>query len=269
MRFVPFVAALAAGDVRFDGDARARERPMGAVVDALRQLGAEVSDGGRGALPFTVHGRGRVPGGVVTIDASASSQFVSALLLAAPRFDKGLELRHVGPPVPSQPHIDMTTEMLRAAGVDVATPTRDLWHVRPGPIAAHDIDVEPDLSNAAPFLAAAVAAGGRVTIDSWPEATTQPGHQLPSLLERMGARRVDGGNGLTIEGADASKGSTLTCATSLSSFRRSPHWPRSLTRRPGCAASRTSAVRRQTDSRLSPADSTAWAATSTRRRTGS
>src|SRR5439155_5148785 len=131
------LAGLAAGRVRFDGDARARERPLGPLLAALRRLGVRVEDGGRGALPFTVEGRGAVRGGRVEIDASASSQFVSALLLAAARFDKGVEVRHAGPPVPSQPHIAMTVAMLRAASVQVE-PGHDIWRVMPGPVRATD-----------------------------------------------------------------------------------------------------------------------------------
>ena len=198
MRFVPPVAALADGDVGFDGDPRARQRPMGVVVDALRQLGVAVSDRGRRGLPFVVHGTGRVAGGVVTVDASASSQFVSALLLAAPRFDKGVEVRHVGPPVPSAPHIELTMQMLGNAEASVSQPGPDVWRVEPGPLRGRDVLVEPDLSNAAPFLAAALATGGSVTIPDWPLTSSQPGGQLPALLARFGARWVADDRGLTL-----------------------------------------------------------------------
>ncbi|MEU8250486.1 3-phosphoshikimate 1-carboxyvinyltransferase [Nonomuraea sp. NPDC048916] len=182
MRFVPPVAALADGPVSFDGDPHARKRPMGPILDALRALGAHVDND---ALPFTI--RGPLSGGEVTIDASGSSQFVSGLLLTAPRFAKGVTIRHVGPPVPSQPHIEMTVQMLRAAGVTVDDGDRHVWRVEPGPIAAMDLTVEPDLSNAAPFLAAAMVTGGAVTIPGWPHQTTQPGDTLRELLARMGA----------------------------------------------------------------------------------
>ncbi|WP_047867401.1 3-phosphoshikimate 1-carboxyvinyltransferase [Nocardiopsis sp. RV163] len=185
MRFVPPVAALASGTVEFDGDPRARERPVGELLAALRALGADIDDGGRGALPMTVHGTGAVRGGEVTLDASGSSQFVSALLLSGPRFTEGVHVRHSGPPVPSQPHLDMTVEMLRAAGVAVSTADNS-WRVEPGPVEVSDITVEPDLSNAAPFLAAALVTGGEVTIEGWPEHTTQPGDELRSLFTRMG-----------------------------------------------------------------------------------
>jgi 3-phosphoshikimate 1-carboxyvinyltransferase len=160
MRFLPPVAALADGPVDFDGDPQARKRPMATVLDALRTLGVAVEDDGRGALPFRVDGRGMVPGGVVEMDASASSQFVSALLLAGARYQQGVDVRHIGKPVPSQPHIDMTVEVLRARGVAVDDGEPNRWVVQPGAISAQDVAIEPDLSNAAPFLAAAVVVGG-------------------------------------------------------------------------------------------------------------
>lgn len=204
MRFVPPLAALAVGPVVIDGDPAARRRPMRATVDALRALGVDLADEGRAALPFTVHGAGRVVGGELEIDASASSQFVSALLLAAPRFERGLVLRHSGERVPSVPHIEMTVACLAARGVAVDSPEAGVWVVSPGPIAAHEVEIEPDLSNAAPFLAAALVAGGRVAIEGWPERTTQVGDRLRELLAVFGGevRRdgaavvVDGGAGV-------------------------------------------------------------------------
>lgn len=198
MRFVPPVAALATGRVTFDGDPHARARPMGTTISALRSLGVHIEPlGAPDALPFAIDGTGSVRGGSLEIDASASSQFVSALLLAAPCFDHGLELRHVGPPVPSQPHIDMTIAMLRERGVEVEA-TRDHWIVSPGPIAAVHTVVEPDLSNAAPFLAAAMVTHGRVRIPGWPRATTQPGDALRELLTRMGATIILDDDGLVL-----------------------------------------------------------------------
>ncbi|MEU6746145.1 3-phosphoshikimate 1-carboxyvinyltransferase [Spirillospora sp. NPDC046719] len=200
MRFVPPVAALAAGEVSIDGDPYARKRPMGPIIAALRALGVAIDDGGRGALPFTVHGTGAVDGGPVTIDASGSSQLVSGLLLAAPRFGKGVEVRHEGPPVPSAPHLAMTVRMLRDRGVAVETDT-DVWRVAPGPVRGGEWVIEPDLSNAAQFLAAALVTGGRVTVPDWPSDTTQPGDALRDLLARMGAEIAPGPDGLTVRGA--------------------------------------------------------------------
>lgn len=204
MRFVPPVAALAHGTVHLDGDPRARERPMRQVIESLRAVGVEVDDAGRGALPFTVVGRGAVPGGIVDIDASASSQFVSALLLAGARFDAGVDVRHRSARggVPSLPHIAMTVRMLRERGVDVDESERDRWSVRPGPVAALDVDVEPDLSNAAPFLAAAMATGGRVVVAHWPRSTDQAGDRLRTLLPELGARVDHTDGGLVVRGPD-------------------------------------------------------------------
>lgn len=207
MRFVPPLAALADGPVTFDGDAYARERPMATLLDGLRQLGVEVDDGARGRLPFTVRGAGSVRGGAVAIDASASSQFVSGLLLAAARYDKGIEITHTGAStVPSLPHIDMTVAALRAAGVDASSPAPGVWQVRPGPVAAGERAVELDLSNAAPFLAAALVTAGGVTIPGWPTSTTQAGDALRHLLAAMGARVMHGPGGLTVRGGGELRG---------------------------------------------------------------
>jgi 3-phosphoshikimate 1-carboxyvinyltransferase len=188
MRFLPPVAALALGPVAFDGDPASYRRPMRTTIDALRELGIDLSDDGRGALPFTLYGTGEVTGGDLEIDASASSQFVSGLLLAASRFRDGLRLRHTGETLPSLPHIEMTIACLAARGVTVETPEPGFWVVEPGPIRALDIDIEPDLSNAGPFLAAALVAGGSVSIGGWPETTTQVGARMGDILEQMGGR---------------------------------------------------------------------------------
>jgi 3-phosphoshikimate 1-carboxyvinyltransferase len=204
MRFLPVVAGLADGDIRFDGDPRARMRPMGAILDALEVLGVRVDDDGRNSLPFTVRGSGAIAGGAVTLDASASSQYVSGLLLAAPRFDAGLDLRHRGRPLPSLPHIEMTVAMLRESGATVTADTEDptdaRWVVAPGPIQATDRAIEPDLSNAAPFLAAAMVTGGSVTIPGWPASTTQAGDQLRTILAAMGGEARLDDEGLTLTG---------------------------------------------------------------------
>jgi 3-phosphoshikimate 1-carboxyvinyltransferase len=206
MRFVPPLAALVDGEVRFDGDPHARTRPMGAVLGALRRLGVEIDDGDRGTLPFTVRGRGSVRGGRVEIDASASSQFVSALLLAGARYAEGVDVVHTGPPVPSLPHIEMTVAALREHGVTVDDGEPDRWTVHPGPVRAVDVTVEPDLSNAAPFLAAAALTRGRVTVTGWPARTTQAGDRMRELLTRMGASVTRDDAGLTVVGTGALHG---------------------------------------------------------------
>jgi 3-phosphoshikimate 1-carboxyvinyltransferase len=203
MRFLPPVAALALGEVSFDGDPRSHERPLGPVITALRQLGAVIEDDHRGALPLVVVGSGHLRGGAVTIDASASSQFVSALLLVGARSDHGVIVRHVGGALPSQPHIDMTVAMLADVGVEVDTSEADVWKVPHASIAARDGVIEPDLSNAAPFLAAAMVTGGSVTVRDWPRSTTQAGDALRSLLAEMGAHVDLSDEGLTVSAGDS------------------------------------------------------------------
>ncbi|MEV4945254.1 3-phosphoshikimate 1-carboxyvinyltransferase [Streptomyces sp. NPDC053755] len=204
MRFLPPVAALADGPVHFDGDARSHERPLHGVIDALRVLGARVEDDGRGALPMTVHGGGALDGGEVEIDASSSSQFVSALLLSAPRFNQGVEVRHVGAKLPSLPHIRMTVDMLRMVGAQVDEPETggepNVWRVSPSALLGRDLTVEPDLSNAQPFLAAALVTGGRVTVPDWPARTTQPGDALREIFTEMGGSCELTDAGLTFTG---------------------------------------------------------------------
>lgn len=182
MRFVPPVAAFATGPVLFDGDLNARSRPMTTILDALRTLGVAVAGD---SLPFTVHGRGAADGGIVEIDASGSSQFVSGLLLAAARFDRGVTVKNTARLLPSMPHIEMTVRMLEDAGVRVRSDGHT-WSVDPQPIRGSRFVVEPDLSNAAPFLAAAAVTGGTVRVPHWPITTTQAGNVIRHILERMG-----------------------------------------------------------------------------------
>ncbi|MCU1525085.1 MAG: aroA [Microbacteriaceae bacterium] len=220
MRFLPPVAALALGPVAFDGDESARKRPMRTTVDSLRALGVEVNDDGRGKLPFSLYGMGSVRGGELEIDASGSSQFVSGLLLAAARFDEGLILRHTGLHLPSLAHIEMTIATLARRGVVVQNPEPGVWVVPAGPIAGIEVDIEPDLSNAGPFLAAAVVAGGSVTITGWPAETTQVGAELAGILHDMGAEveyvETGGGHGdLTVTGTGAVHGIRLDNASEL------------------------------------------------------
>jgi 3-phosphoshikimate 1-carboxyvinyltransferase len=195
MRFLPPVAGLSRGAVSFDGDPHMRSRPIGEVLGALRTLGVSVDDGGRGSLPFKVRGRGSVAGGTVVVDASASSQFISALLLAGARYENGVDVRHDGKPVPSLPHIDMTVAMLRRHGVEVDDHEANRWAVLPGPVQAVDHLIEPDLSNAAPFLALAALSRGSVLVRDWPRSTTQAGDALRAILTLMGCDvdHVDGG----------------------------------------------------------------------------
>jgi 3-phosphoshikimate 1-carboxyvinyltransferase len=208
MRFAPPVAALAEGTVTFDGDPHARARPLRPIVEALRALGVSVEASPGGGLPLTVHGTGQVDGGEAVIDASGSSQFVSGLLLSAARFAKGLLLRHDGPPVPSTPHLRMTTHMLRAAGALVDESVPDVWAVEPGRLRGRTWDIEPDLSGAVPFFAAAMVTGGTVTLAGWPADSWQPVDRLTTLLSSLGAEVTQTGAGLTVRGTGRVRGIT-------------------------------------------------------------
>ncbi len=199
MRFVPPLSTLATGEISFDGDEGARRRPMHTTIDSLRALGVEVIAETK-SLPFTVLGTGNVAGGLLEIDASASSQFVSGLLLVAAKFEKGLTLKHIGEELPSLPHIEMTLETLRQRGVTAHTLDERTWRVEPGPIAGGRKVIEPDLSNAGPFLAAAMVAGGEVRIPNWPTVTTQVGAEFVRILPMMGASCQLRDDVLTISG---------------------------------------------------------------------
>ncbi len=224
LRFVPPVAALASADVEVAGDPRASQRPVHQLLGALRQAGVTISDDGRGVVPFTVHGRGHVRGGVVTLDASESSQLISGLMLAAPRYVQGLEIVHQGGRIPSAQHIAMTAAMLTAAGAQVeagkgstgdaaraGTPP-DRWRVLPGRLAPGTVQVEPDLSNAAPVLAAALVTAGRLTIPGWPAVSLQPAGQILDVLSRMGAACWHDATGLHVEGTGSIRGITADLA---------------------------------------------------------
>jgi 3-phosphoshikimate 1-carboxyvinyltransferase len=201
MRFLPPLAALATGDVAFDGDPRSYERPLGPVIKALEELGISIEHDGRYSLPLKLHGTGKIPGGALTIDASASSQFLSALLLVAPSFGNGIVATHKGGLLPSMPHIEMTVDMLRSfrAQVEVDDAVQS-WSVKSGKLHGQELVIEPDLSNAAPFLSLAMVCGGSVTIADWPKTTTQPGDQLRSIFTQMGAKVSMDERGLTLSG---------------------------------------------------------------------
>lgn len=206
MRFISPLAGLAANDVHLTAHETALHRPMGGLISALRDLGVDIDDEGTWALPFTIRGHGRIRGGRVEIDASASSQFVSGLLLAAPRFDVGLHLVHTGERLPSLPHIDMTIEALSRRGIRIERPAVGEWLVEAGVPRAKEIAIEPDLSNAAPFLAAALVTGGAVSITGWPAHSTQPGALLPEILQSTGAHVSRHGGALTVRAGSSIRG---------------------------------------------------------------
>ena len=207
MRFLPPLAALATGDITFDGDPRSYERPIGPVIKALEELGIEIDHQGRYSLPMVVKAKGAIPGGELTIDASKSSQFLSALLLVAPSMTSGITVHHQGGSLPSMPHIDMTVQMLRDFGATVHVDKKgETWTVEPGKLRGLDLTIEPDLSNAAPFLSIAMVCGGTITISDWPKSTTQPGDQLRDILTAMGADVEFTEAGLSISGGESIHG---------------------------------------------------------------
>jgi 3-phosphoshikimate 1-carboxyvinyltransferase len=207
MRFLPPLAALAQGDISFDGDPRSYERPLGPVIKALEELGIEIEHEGRYSLPMVIKAKGSIPGGDLVIDASASSQFLSALLLVAPSMTNGITAQHRGGSLPSMPHIDMTVQMLRDFGAVVhVDKAAQSWRVEPGILRGQDLVIEPDLSNAAPFLSIAMVCGGSITIADWPKSTTQPGDQLRDIFTQMGAQVEFTTDGLTLTGGKAIHG---------------------------------------------------------------
>ena len=200
MRFLPPIASLATGLVHFDGDARSHERPLEPVIKALEQLGASIEHGNKYRLPLTINGAGEIKGGEVEVDASASSQFISALMLLGPATKNGLTIRNIGKSLPSMPHIEMTIQMLRQFGATVEV-NENSWKVISGDLLGQDLTIEPDLSNAAPFMAAAMICGGTVEILDWPKSTSQPGDQLRDIFAKMGARVEQSKEGLKISGS--------------------------------------------------------------------
>jgi 3-phosphoshikimate 1-carboxyvinyltransferase len=207
MRFLPPLAALAQGNISFDGDPRSYERPLGPVIKALEELGIAIEHEGRYSLPLVIKAKGSIPGGALTIDASASSQFLSALLLVAPSMTNGITAQHRGDSLPSMPHIDMTVQMLRDFGATVHVDKKaQSWRVEPGTLRGQDLVIEPDLSNASPFLSIAMVCGGSITIADWPKNTTQPGDQLREIFTQMGARVEFTSEGLTLTGGPAIHG---------------------------------------------------------------
>jgi len=199
MRFLPPVAAMAKGLIHFDGDERSHERPLGPVISALESLGVLIEHGSRYSLPMTINANGQLQGGSVEVDATSSSQFISALLLVAPATKEGIAVIHTGASLPSLPHIEMTIQMLREKGVQVEV-GQNRWTVKPHVMQGMNSTIEPDLSNAAPFMAAAMICGGKLSVKDWPAETTQPGDQLRDIFTQMGASVTRSSNDLTISG---------------------------------------------------------------------
>ncbi len=202
MRFLPPVALLAESPTHFFGDPHASNRPMAGLLDAMRQLGAGVDSD---SLPFVVTPNPE-PGRVVRVDSSATSQFISGLLLVAARLPHGLRIEQVSASVPSRPHIGMTVHMLRSSGVHIQEIDENTWEVSPGPLSARDMTVEPDLTNASVFLAAAAITRGSVTVPGWPAENQQAGGLFLGIAERFGATVETAGERVTLQGPDRLQG---------------------------------------------------------------
>lgn len=248
MRFVPALATISSGQIDFDGDLAARKRPMKTTIESLRALGVSVNGD---SLPFSIQGQGEVQGGTIEIDASASSQFVSGLLLVGARFKSGLTVSHVGDHLPSMPHIEMTIDCLRKRGVEASQTGPASWRVEPGEISGGEISIEPDLSNAGPFLAAAMVAGGSVKISNWPKKTTQVGNDFDGILQQMGAKVERVGDDLVVSGTglilgidiDLSTGGELTpVVAALAALADSPSQIRGVAHLRGHETDRLSAL---------------------------
>ena len=248
MRFVPALATISLGQIDFDGDLAARKRPMKTTIESLRALGVSVNGD---SLPFSIQGQGEVQGGTIEIDASASSQFVSGLLLVGARFKSGLTVSHVGEHLPSMPHIEMTIDCLRKRGVEASQSGPASWRVEPGEISGGEISIEPDLSNAGPFLAAAMVAGGSVKISNWPKKTTQVGNDFDGILQQMGAKVERVGDDLVVSGTglilgidiDLSTGGELTpVVAALAALADSPSQIRGVAHLRGHETDRLSAL---------------------------
>ena len=202
VRFLTAALTLAPGAIVVDGNARMRERPIADLVTALRELGAELSlEGAADCPPIRVQGGG-LRGGTALIDASRSSQFVSAVLQAAPYAATDIELGFKDGVIVSRPYIDLTLEVMRAFGADVAwRGEADDEHlvVKAGQTyRAREYRIEPDASSAAyPFCAAAIA-GGRVSVSGIPEHSLQSDFKILDLLARMGCRVEREGDRVTV-----------------------------------------------------------------------
>lgn len=200
MRFVPALFAFRPQTAVFDGDESARTRPLAPLLDSLAALGATVDYLGEpGFLPFRLTGSTGPFPAEVKLDSALSSQFLSAMLLAVPA---PLAI-HLTGAIPSLPHVEMTAQMLRNQGVEVTNRSPRTWHVGGQPVNASPIHIQPDLSNAGPFLAAALICGGSVEVLDWPEATMQAGDAWRWILPHFGAQveRTDTGLRVTHDGS--------------------------------------------------------------------
>jgi 3-phosphoshikimate 1-carboxyvinyltransferase len=204
LRFLLAQLAALPGTWEVDGSERLRQRPIAALVGALRTLGARIEpvEGFHDVLPLRVHGQ-PLRGGRVELDASASSQFVSALLLLGARLPEGLSVRVPTPP-PSRPYVELTAEVLAAFGAPPeAADEGRTWNVRGGGLAPAEFAVEGDWSAAAFPLAAAAVAGGRVEVEGVRRNSRQGDAAVLELLARAGCRVAESPRGVALEGPAA------------------------------------------------------------------
>ncbi len=200
IRFLTAACAAGHGNYRLDGSARMRERPIGPLVDALRDLGAAVGfEMKDGFCPLTIHASG-LRGGTVHIDKPPSSQFVSALLMAAPRAATDVMIDVTGP-LPSAPYVRLTLDVMHAFGVDVVENDMRRFIVPSAQTyAPAQYDIEPDASAASYFFAAAALTGGRVTVNGLGRTSHQGDIAFVNVLRKMGCRIDQTDRSTTVHG---------------------------------------------------------------------
>jgi 3-phosphoshikimate 1-carboxyvinyltransferase len=199
MRFLTALATLTPGGATVTGRPGLLARPTGALVAALRQLGARISD--RDGFPPVSAAGGGLEGGEATVDATSSSQFASAVLLAAPYARGPVTLRARGLGAPA--YVELTAQVMRDFGAAVERLDRTTWRVGPGRVyRARVVEVEHDASAAAHLFALALATGGAVTVTNAAAGSLQPDARLPELLAEMGATVERNGAALTVTGPE-------------------------------------------------------------------
>lgn len=203
-RFLLPLAARSLGGATVDGDGQIRARPQGDLLAALESLGARIEDADDGRLPVRF-GPATLRGGTVRIPASASSQFVSGLLLCAPTLPVGLEIELTGDIV-SAPYLEMTVAVMRRFGARVETDSHRRYLVEPGGYRATELAVEPDASTASYFFAAAAACGGRVGVVGLGADSIQGDTAFVDVLEGMGATVARGADRIEVRGPETLTG---------------------------------------------------------------
>jgi 3-phosphoshikimate 1-carboxyvinyltransferase len=203
IRFLAALVALGHGEFRLDGTPRMRERPIGDLVAALNQLGADAASEGPGGCPPVVIRAHGLPGGPARVRGDVSSQFLSGLLMAAPYAERAVELTVEGTLV-SQPYVRMTLAVMSAFGIDVPT-NDDLTHFRlPAGVKyrGRDYAIEPDASAASYFFGAAAITGGEVTVEGLSRESLQGDVAFIDVLEKMGCRVACSPQGITVAGGE-------------------------------------------------------------------